>query len=159
MNTLSEKGLERIAKMQNLTQNELDQITRMQNVSQDELEKIARMRRIKNYENISKEGLLIALLKSEQSRAELYNKVEEIKAEENRIEKTEKYPDRYDPDYNGIRDINNLFDEINVDYYKPVITKSNFKGNHIEYESSGDKDKNVSPLEHLNMIRPYLRDK
>ena len=76
MNTLSEKGLEQIIKMQNLTQNELDQITRIKNVSQDELEKIARMRCIKNYENISKEGLLIALLKSEQSRAELYNKVE-----------------------------------------------------------------------------------
>ena len=37
---------------------------------------------------MSKEVLLIVLLKSEQSRAELYNKVEEIKAEENRIKKT-----------------------------------------------------------------------
>ena len=40
---------------------------------------------------MSKEGLLIALLKSEQSLAKLYNKVE----------KTKKYPDHYDPDYQG----------------------------------------------------------
>ena len=32
-NTLSEKGLERIEKMQNLSQNELQQVTKMQNQS------------------------------------------------------------------------------------------------------------------------------
>ena len=37
----------------------------MQNQSRDELEQIAKMRHIKNYKNMSKEGLLIALLKSE----------------------------------------------------------------------------------------------
>ena len=57
--------------MQNLSQNELMQITKMQNLSQNELEQIAKMRRIKNYKNMSKEELLIALLKSEQSIAEL----------------------------------------------------------------------------------------
>ena len=85
----------------------------MQNQSRDELEQIAKMRRIKNYKNMSKEGLLIALLKSEQSLAELCNKVEE----------TKKYPDHDDLDYEGIRDIENLFDEINEDYYKPVKLK------------------------------------
>ena len=45
--------------MQNLSQNELDQITKIQNQSQDELEQIAEMRRIKNYEKMSKEGLII----------------------------------------------------------------------------------------------------
>ena len=69
---LSQNGLERIAKMQNLSQNELKQITKIQNLSQNELEQIAKMRRIKNYQNISKEELLIALLKSKQSHAELY---------------------------------------------------------------------------------------
>ena len=58
--------------MQNLSQNELDQITKMKNLSQNELEKISKMRHIKNYKNMSKEGLLIALLKSKQSPAELY---------------------------------------------------------------------------------------
>ena len=56
--------------MQNLSQNELDQITKIQNQSQDELEQIAEMRRIKNYEKMSKEGLIIALLKSKHSLAE-----------------------------------------------------------------------------------------
>ena len=120
----------------------------MQNQSRDELEQIAKMRRIKNYKNMSKEGLLIALLKSEQSLAELCNKVEE----------TKKYPDHDDLDYEGIRDIENLFDEINEDYYKPVKTKIAFNDNYIEYESRGDKDKNLSPKEYLDMIRPYLRD-
>ena len=57
--------------MQNLSQDELEQITRMKNLPQNELEKIAKMRHIKNYKNMSKEGLLIALLKSNQSHVEL----------------------------------------------------------------------------------------
>ena len=71
--------------MQNLSQNELKQITKMQNLSQNELEQIAKMRRIKNYKNMSREELLIALLKSKQSHAELYKsksnnaEIEEIK--------------------------------------------------------------------------------
>ena len=58
--------------MQNLSQNKLKQITKMQNLSQNELVQIAKMRRIKNYKNMSREELLIALLKSKQSHAELY---------------------------------------------------------------------------------------
>ena len=86
---ISQNGLERIAKMQNLSQNELMQITKMQNLLQNELEqirrKIAKIRRIKNYKNMSKEVLLISLLKSEQSIAELHKskfnnaKIEETK--------------------------------------------------------------------------------
>ena len=68
---ISQNGLERIAKMQNLSQNELKQITKMSNLSQNELEKIAKMRHIKNHKNMSREELLIALLKSKQSIAEL----------------------------------------------------------------------------------------
>ena len=69
---ISQNGLERIPKMQNLSQNELEKITKMQNLSQNELEQIAKMRCIKNYKNMSNEELLIALLKSVQSTAELY---------------------------------------------------------------------------------------
>ena len=54
-----ENGLKQIAKMQNLSQNELDQITKMQNQSRQELEQIPEMRRIKNYEKMSKERLII----------------------------------------------------------------------------------------------------
>ena len=68
---LSQNGLKRIAKLQNLSQNEFKQITKMWNLSQNELKQIAKMRRIKNYKNMSREELLIALLKSKQSNAEL----------------------------------------------------------------------------------------
>ena len=55
-----ENGLKRIAKMQNPSQNELNQIPKMQNQSRDQIGQIAEMRRIKNYEKMSKEGLIIA---------------------------------------------------------------------------------------------------
>ena len=56
--------------MQNLTQNRLEQIAKMLNLSRNELEQIARMRCIRNYKNMSKDGLLIALLKSGRSFAD-----------------------------------------------------------------------------------------
>ena len=45
----------------------------MPNQSRDELERIGKIRKIKNYEEISKEELIISLLKSKQSIAELFN--------------------------------------------------------------------------------------
>ena len=68
-----EKGLEQISKMQNLTENKQDQTTKMHNQLQNELEQIAKTRRIKNYGRMSKEELIIALLKSKRSIAEDFN--------------------------------------------------------------------------------------
>ena len=68
---LSQNGHDRIAKIQNLPQNEIKQIIKMQNLSRNELEQIAKKRGIKKYKHMSKEELLISLLKSEQSIAEL----------------------------------------------------------------------------------------
>ena len=70
---LFEKGLKKIAKMQNLSQNEFNQIAEMRGLSRDELEQIAKIRRIKNYEDMKKEDLIISLLKSKESIAELFN--------------------------------------------------------------------------------------
>ena len=81
---LFEKRLKKIAKMQNLSQNELNQIAEMRDQSRDELERIAKIRRIKNYEEMSKEELIISLLKSKQSIVELFindlddNKISDI---------------------------------------------------------------------------------
>ena len=63
-------------------------------------------------------------------------------------------------EYKGIRDIRDLFDEVDgVEYYKPQKTKNSaFKGNFIEYESKGGKYKSLSEKEYLDMIRPHLRD-
>ena len=83
---LLENGLEKIAKVQNLSQNELEQITKMQNLLQNKLEQIVKTRRIKNYKDMSREDLLIALLKSNQSHAEL-RRSEDNNAE---IKETEK---------------------------------------------------------------------
>ena len=59
--------------MQNLLQNELNQIAEMRNQSRNELERIAKIRRIKNQEKMSKEELIMSLLKSKQSIAEFFN--------------------------------------------------------------------------------------
>ena len=69
---LFKKGLKKIAKMQNLSQNEFNQIAVMRGLSRDELEQIAKIR-IKNYEDMKKENLIISLLKSKESIAELFN--------------------------------------------------------------------------------------
>ena len=57
--------------MQNLSLNELKKIERMNNLSLNALEQMAIARHIKNYKDMSKEDLLIALLKSNQSYTEL----------------------------------------------------------------------------------------
>ena len=47
---------------------------------------------------------------------------------------------------------------IDEDYYKPIIAKSAFDGNYIQYESKGDKGKNLSIKKYLNIIKSYLID-
>ena len=67
--------------------------------------------------------------------------------------------DRDDLDYYGIRDIENLFDKVSEeDYYKPILIKSSFNGNYKYYESRGDKEKELSVKQYLNMIMSYLYD-
>ena len=59
--------------MQNLSQNEFNQIALIRGSSRDELGQIAKIRRIKNYEDMKKENLIISFLKSKESIAELFN--------------------------------------------------------------------------------------
>ena len=75
------------------------------------------------------------------------------------LSKIKKYYDYDDIEYNGIRDVKDLFDlSIDEDYYKPIIIRGAFNNNYIQYESKGDKGKNLSTKNYLNMIRPYLSD-
>ena len=53
--------------MQNLSQNELNQIAEMRGQSRGELKRIAKITKIKNYQEMSKEELVISLLKSKQN--------------------------------------------------------------------------------------------
>ena len=55
-----------------------------------------------------------------------------------------------------IRDIRNLFEVDEKDYYKPVRVNNFLSKNYIEYESNGDKNKTLSVKNYLNKIRPYL---
>ena len=188
----------------------------MNNLLLNKLKQIVKTRHIKTNKNTSKEDLLIAFLKSNQSHAELWKskdnntkirvtkklfnelrndfskeeikkirwkfcfkesideylkeleqkdnltkqekqekkhytkklqKVEEffkkLKEDLDKLEKHQ-YNDNEDQDYKRIRQIEKLFNKINEqDFYKPIKTKGAFDDNYIEYESRGDKDKNL----------------
>ena len=67
---LSKKGPGKIVKKQNISKNELNKAEKLQNKSIDVLKAIARLRRIKKSDKLTKEDLIISLLKSESSPAE-----------------------------------------------------------------------------------------
>ena len=73
---------------------------------------------------------------------------------------TKKYYDYDDIEYRGIKSVRDLLDlSVDEDYCKAIIARGAFDGSYIQYESKGDKIKNLSIKECLNMIKPYLRDK
>ena len=110
---LSKYELNEIAKMQNLSLDGLEQIERMNNLSLDELKQIAIRRHIKNYKDMSKEDLLIALLKLNQSHTGL------LKSKNNNteIEETKKL-------FNELRN-NFSKEEINMIREKFYINETN----------------------------------
>ena len=99
---LSKNVLKKIVKMQNLSLNELEQITEINSFSENKLKQIAEIRHIKNYKDMSKEDLLIDLLKSNQSHAELR------KSEDNNTE---------------IRETKKIFNEVRNNFSKEEIKK------------------------------------
>ena len=176
----------------------MNQAKKFSKKSIDELKKIARLKNIKTIEQLTKKELIITLLKSESTTAELnfekrlndnnnennntdddtYNNrirnkmcdiriilnrlrniVKDRKEIKKKIYETEKkenlsdnereenydylvkkirtldnkekykYHDRDDLDYFGIRDIENLFGNIDDDYCKPTLISSSFNGN------------------------------
>ena len=73
----------------------------------------------------------------------------------NTLDKKEEYKhsDHDDLDYFGIKELENLFGDIdNDDYYKPVLIKSSFKNNYKYYESRGDKDKKLSVKQYFTRL-------
>ena len=71
-------------------------------------------------------------------------------------------PTSYVLNVRSLRDVGNLFNtiafnqSINEDYYKPIRTKSGFKGNYTEYESKKDK-KNCQNMRNILNGQPTLR--
>ena len=61
---LSRNGFNKIIRIQNFSLNELKKIERMNNLFLNALKQIAITRNIKNYEDMSKEDLIIVLMKS-----------------------------------------------------------------------------------------------
>ena len=78
-------------------------------------------------------------------------KKKNLKSIINRDEKTEEIKEiLYDPR-------NNLSKQ-EEDNYKPEKIGNAFSSNYIEYKSSGNKDKTLSPKDYLDEIKPYLSD-
>ena len=235
---LVKKRTKKTAKGPNILENDVNDAEKLQRKSIDELKEIARLRGIKNRDKLTKESLIISLLKSESNNAERnymkqFNKntndnnndnanddndanddtydgkirdkitdvrmmlsrlgnivadndrkkiKKELSETENKknlldnkkeknyhhlielvstLNKKEKYNhhDRDDLNYHGIRDLENLLEDVNDDnYFKRILVKSSFKENYKYYESRGDKDKELSVKHYLNMINPYLSD-
>ena len=44
---------------------------------------------------------------------------------------------------------------INKDHYKPILVKSSYNGNYVQYESKGDKV--LTLKEYLSLVEKYLR--
>ena len=57
-----------------------------------------------------------------------------------------------------IRDIRILFEQEEKDSYKPKRINSFWNSNYIEYESNGDKNRNLSLDECLNKTEIYLQN-
>ena len=73
-----------------------------------------------------------------------------------KILKLEKYHDYDDYEYKGMKDIKDLFKlSIDKDHYKPVLVKSDYNINYVQYESKGDKILTIQ--EYLALIEKYLR--
>ena len=70
-----------------------------------------------------------------------------------------KHSDHDDLEYFGIRELEKLFDDIDIDdnYYKSVLVRSSFKRNYKYYESREDKEQKILSIkQYLYMILPYL---
>ena len=57
---------------------------------------------------------------------------------EKKLLELEKYRDDYE--HQGIKDLKDLFKlSVDEDYYKPVLFKSGYNNNYVQYESKGDR--------------------
>ena len=95
---------------------------------------------------------------SDNEKEEIYDHLVKLVKTLNKKEKYQHY-DRDDLDYYGIKNIENLFGNVDDDdYYKPILIKSSFKDNYKYYESRRNKYKKLSVKQYLYKIMPYLSD-
>ena len=120
--------------MQNLSQNELNQIAEMHRQLRDGLEWIAKIRRTKNYEEMSKEELIISLLKSKESITKLFN---------NNLD---------DVKISDIRRILNRLKDILPKRYRKEIKEKLYEIKHNKNMSEAEKEENDEYLRKLVRI-------
>ena len=73
-----------------------------------------------------------------------------------KILKLDKYHDYDDYEYKGIKDIKDLFKlSIDKDHYEPILVKSGYNNNYVQYESKGNGILTIQ--EYLALIEKYLR--
>ena len=74
-----------------------------------------------------------------------------------KILKLDEYHDHDDYEYKGIKNIKDLFKlSIDKDHYEPVLVKSGYNNNYVQYESKGDKI--LSIQEYLSLKEKCLRE-
>ena len=110
----------------------------MRGLSRDELEQIAKIRRIKNYEDMKKEDLIIFLLKSKESTAELFN------------------GNLYDNEVSDIRRIINRLRDILPKKDRKEIKDKLYKIKHQRNTSEEERERNN---EYLRKLVRMLNDK
>ena len=73
-----------------------------------------------------------------------------------KILKLDKYHDYDDYEYKEIKNIKDLFKlSIDKNHYKPILVKSGYKNNYVQYESKGDRVLTIQ--EYLALTENYLR--
>ena len=133
----------------------------MISLSLNELKLITKSRSFKDYKNKSEEDLTKILSEPKPKTNLSKRKIKKVKKDfselryglknlftseiketeqsllelEKSLSQLKKYYDYDDTEYQLIRDIGDLFDEIDEDYYRPIKTKSAFNANYIEYEN------------------------
>ena len=74
-----------------------------------------------------------------------------------KILKLDKHQDYDDFEYRRIKNVHNLFKlSVGKDYYKPILVKSGYNNNYIQYERKGDKI--LTLKEYLALIEQFLRE-
>ena len=84
----------------------------------------------------------------------IYNRLLEIERGINLIKKYKKI-NHGDKKYYGLKDIEHLYKDLG-EYYRPILAKQAFNNNYEFYTIRGDKNKELSLKEYIDMITPYL---
>ena len=157
--------IEFLAKMRNINDYKIKSRGRLHEIFKKQSKNKERIDNIR--ENFKKLNYKLSKSELKEIKANLYNiekrkKISTKKTNkyldelDKKIDKLEKYYDHDDFEYKGIKDIKDLFKlSIDKDHYKPVLVKSSYNNNYVQYESKGDKI--LSIQEYLALIEKYLR--